>query len=590
MPTRREFLASSAVINAAPAALPAQPFALRQIRLLEGPCRSATFANAGYLDRLEAGRLLHTFRLNAGLASNAAPLGGWEKPDCEVRGHFTGHFLSGCARMYAGAGDEDLKRKAAYVVTELAKCQRALGGGYLSAFPAEFFVRLRAGKRVWAPWYTLHKLMAGMLDAASLCSNEEALSVARGMGRWAANWSRSLSREEMKRSLDVEHGGVAESLLDLYVVTRDDEFLDAATRFEHRRILDPLAARRDELKGLHANTNIPKIVAAARRFEVTGEKQYRTIADFFWDQVTRHRSYATGGNSNEEHWRTPPGVLASELGPRTQECCCTYNMLRLTRHVFGWRASAECSDYYERALFNGILGTINPEDGMTMYFVPMAPGYFKLFSRPLDSFWCCTGTGLESFSKLGDSIYFHRGDELFVNLFIASELDWTERGVRVRQTTRFPHQPSTVIEFAGGRPADLSIHLRIPSWVSGRPRIAVNGKAVANTARPGSYATLRRRWSPGDRIAAEFPMSLRAEPLPDAPEIQAFFYGPVLLAGRLGTEGLTRETMYGDPNTTDWPQAIKSAPVPAPEFVAPSGGPAAWIKPAGKPLEFRTAG
>ena len=598
MPSRREFLVSSAALAAVTcggvkekAPRIALPFPLKRVRLLESPWLEAAQANARYLHALDADRLLHTFRLNAGLPSRAEPLGGWEKPDCELRGHFTGHYLSACALTHAAAGDEELKRKAGYLVSELAKCQRALGNGYLSAFPDEFFARLKAARRVWAPWYTLHKIMAGLLDVSALCGNGQALAVVQGMAGWAIRWARSLSDAEMARSLDVEHGGVMESFLELYARTGKAEYLDAATRFEHHRVLDPLAAGRDELTGLHANTNIPKIVGAARRYEITGEPRYRDIADFFWTQVATARSYVTGGNSNREHWRTPPGTLAGELGPETEECCCTYNMLKLTRHVFGWSADPRCGDFYERALFNGILGTLNPENGMTMYFLPLASGYWKLFSRPVDSFWCCTGTGMESFSKLADSIYFQDEGGLRVNLFIASELDWPEKGVRLRQTTGFPRTPATAFEFQARQPVDLALRIRIPAWVGGKLRIRINGKQADPDGQTKGYATLNRQWSPGDRVEVDLPMSLRSEPLLGDPGLQAFLYGPLVLAGRLGTEGLTAEMAQGGPGSAYESHTVQGKPVPAPEFAANPANLSSWIEPApGQPLTFRTVG
>ncbi len=592
MSTRRQFLLACSAAAAAPSAddKSFDPFELRDVRLLPGPCLTATEANARYLHALSPDRLLHTTRLNAGLPCGAAALGGWERPDCEVRGHFMGHYLSACSLMWASTGDEELKARTVYMVAELAKCQDALGNGYLSAFPDEFLARLKAGKRVWAPWYTIHKILAGLLDVSQLCRNEHALSVAEGMAGWAARWSAGMTSQEMARTLEVEHGGMAESLVELYALTHKEEYLNAATRFTHRRVLDPLAEGHDELKGLHANTNIPKVIAAARRYEITGEPRYRAIADFFWRQVVNQRSYVTGGNSNHEHWRTPPGTLAGELGPETQECCCTYNMLKLTRHVFGWSGDARAADFYERALMNSILGTLEVPTGMTMYFVPLGSGYYKLFSRPTDSFWCCTGTGTESFSKLGDSIYFHDRSGIYVNLYIASEVEWREKGVKLRQETDFPRKNTTILRFSGS-PMELALHLRIPAWVAGQAHIRVNGKEQNIPSAPGSYATLTRHWTPGDRVELELPAALHSEPLLGDPSLQAFLYGPLVLAGRLGTSGLAQQTGEGKSGWDYEAHAVKGDPVAAPEFVARAGGPAAWIRPVpGKTLEFRTTG
>src|ERR1039458_593858 len=265
----------------------------------------------------------------------------------------------------------------------------------------------------------------------------KALDVVRGMAGWTKRWTDALSDEDMARVLRVEFGGMNEVLYNLYAVTGVKDYAEAAHRFDHERLFGPLAEGRDELKGLHVNTQIPKIIGAARRYELTGDARYRRIAEFFWTQVTQHRAYATGGTSNEEHWRSDPDKLAGELSYSTEECCCTYNMLKLTRHLFAWSPEARYFDYYERAFLNGILGTMNPKNGLTMYYVPLATGYWKVFASPRGSFWCCTGTGVESFSKLADSIYFHDENGLYVNLFLASELDWEEKGIRLRQDTAF---------------------------------------------------------------------------------------------------------------------------------------------------------
>jgi DUF1680 family protein len=566
----------------------AQPFPLKQVRLLEGPFRLAMERNRQFLHELEADRLLHTFRIAAGLPSSAQPLGGWERPNVELRGHFTGHYLSACALMHAAAGDEALKARGGAMVAELAKCQKANGGGYLSAFPPEFFERLKDGKRVWAPWYTLHKIMAGLLDLHHYCGNDQALEVLEGMAGWTKRWADPLSDEHMARVLNVEFGGMNEVLYNLYATTGNREYLELAHRFDHERVFAPLAERRDALRGLHANTNIPKVTGAARRYELTGELRYREIAEFFWRQIVEHRAYCTGGTSNHEHWRTDPDRLAGELSSETQECCCTYNMLKLTRRLFCWTAGAGYTDYYERALFNGILGTMHPENAMTMYFVPLASGYWKMFSAPRDSFWCCTGTGVESFSKLADSIYFHDEQGIYVNLFIASALEWPEKGLRIRQETGFPEQQGTTLMVEAKRPLHLALRIRAPYWATRGIGAKLNGKALKNSAGPGSYLTLTRTWKSGDKLEVSLPMSLHVHAMPDDDSLQAFMYGPLVLAGQLGTSGLTKEMMYSDPKHQ---QQLQGSPVPAPDFTAVSKDPNAWVKPvAGQPLTFRTTG
>jgi DUF1680 family protein len=563
-----------------------RPFPMTQVRLRNGVFKEAMEANRRYLLSLPPDRLLHTFRLNAGLPSSAEPLGGWEKPDCELRGHFTGgHYLSACALMYASSGDDELKAKANSMVAELAKCQRAHGDGYLSAFPEEFFARLRDGKRVWAPFYTLHKIMAGLLDVHVHCGNEQALEVAEGMAKWIGGWAQPLSDEQMQRVMETEFGGTAEALYNLYALTGNSHYLELGDRFYHKRVFDPLAAHRDELKGLHANTNIPKMTGAARRYELTEEPRFREIASFFWQEVTGARAYCTGGTSFEEFWRTEPGKLASELGQNTEECCCSYNMLKLTRHIFGWSADPRVMDYYERTLFNSRLGT-QDADGLKSYFLPLGGGYWKYFGSPFDSFWCCTGTGVEEFAKFGDTIYFHDEQGLYVNLFIASELSWPEKGVRLEQETNFPEQEKTRLVIHTERPVKMDLNVRIPYWATRGGRIMLNGEALPVFSSPSSYLTLDRTWKDGDRVEVSLPMDLHIDALAGDPTLQAVMYGPLVLAGRLGSENLSKAMVYIGNETSPG-----GKPVPVPVIASNSKDPLGWVKPiSSQPLTFRTWG
>jgi DUF1680 family protein len=562
----------------------ARAFPLRNVRLLDGPFKDAMERNRRYLHELDSGRLLHNFLVNAGLPSSAAPLGGWEEPKVELRGHFVGHFLSGCALTYAATGDEALRRKADAVVSELVRCQKALGAaGYLSAFPEEFIDRVIQGKRVWAPWYTLHKIMAGLLDMYTLCGNKQALDAAEKMAAWSKLRLDRVDDDAVQRMLRVEHGGMTEALANLYALTGNPADLALARRFDHKTFLDPLAARRDELKGLHVNTQIPKVIGASREFELTGEKYYFDAATYFWDEVVNHRSYSTGGTSNYEGWRSEPDVLASELSNASHETCCTYNMLKLTRALFTWSADPKLADYYERALWNGILSTQDPATGMAMYYVPMESGWFKTFGTPDDSFWCCTGTGVENHAKYGDSIYFHDGDTLFVNLFIASELSWPEKGMTLRQETSFPEQGGTALTISCRRDVRLDLRIRVPGWAQKGVTVTMNGEVERVRAEPGTYLSLARAWKNGDRIAVDLPMSLHLWRMPDNPNLAAVMFGPLVLAGELPTENLAREKVYG-------PYHAEGIPAPAPDLVPPSGDLDAWIKPVpGRPLNFRTA-
>jgi DUF1680 family protein len=530
---------------------------------------------------LEPDRLVHMFRVTAGLPSNAAPLGGWEAPDNELRGHYTGHYLSALAMRAEAFGDGDAKARADRLVAELAKCQKAHGNGYLSAFPEELFDRLRRDERVWAPFYTVHKILAGMIDAAALTGNAQALDVAKGIASWSARWTQPLGDAAMARVLEREYGGMNAALYDLSALAGDENLREVAHRFDHERIFAPLAEGRDELKGLHVNTTIPKIIGAARRYELTGERRYREVAEYFWREVTGRRSYCTGGTSNGESWNAAPGVIAGELSGYTQECCPTYNMLKLTRHVAAWSGDAATAEYAERALWNGILGTQHPSDGSKLYYVPLASGYWKLFGTPLHDFWCCTATGSESFAKAGEQIWARGGDAAVVEQFIASELDWKEKKLRLVQETRFPETPETAIVVRTAEPVRAEIRLRVPSWTEGRASGALNGRPVEGFAAAGGWWSLDRVWRDGDRVTLTLPMRLRFEPTPDDPSTQAAMSGPIVLAGKLGKEGLTAATLRAEPTKPRTVPEYKLDPAAAPALREGS------LSAGARPLEFR---
>ena len=601
----------------------ALPFPMAQVKLLPGQFTQAAGWNRGYMGRLAADRLLYNFRQNAGLpVGDAKPFGGWEEPadgkrGTELRGHFTGHFLSASAQLAAN-GDREAKSKGDEIVAGLAKCQQKLGGGYLSAFPTELFDRLDAhsGKPrpidpatgrpdpswlPWAPFYTIHKIMAGLLDMHQLAGNREALQVVEGMADWADRWSAAKSEAHMQEILEDEFGGMAEVLYNLSAVTNNDQWAKAGDRFTKKRFVNPLAMRRDELRGLHVNTHIPEVIGAARRYEISGDTRFHDVADFFWYEVTGARSYVTGGTSNGESWQAQPRELAHELkmSVATAECCCAYNMMKLTRHLYGWTADPRYFDYYEKLLLNHRIGTIQPETGYTQYYLSLTPGAWKTFNTEDQSFWCCTGTGVEEYSKLNDSIYWHDREGLYVNLFIPSELDWTEKGFRLRQETKFPEQPGTTLVVTAARGAAMPLRLRIPAWLETSPTVKVNGRALEASAAPGSYLAITRAWKAGDRIEMSLPMTLRAEAMPDDHSTQAFLYGPLVLAGDLGSEGLTERLIVG-PNAPRIPRPgfnpprRPDAPPPVPMIEIPSfrasGDLSSWIKPADGPLQFRTAG
>jgi DUF1680 family protein len=561
---------------------------MSQVRLLAGPCKQAADYNRAYMMRIAPERLLHTFRLNAGLPSSAQPLGGWEAPRGELRGHVLGHYLSACALQSASAGDREMKARGDEIVAELARCQKQLGtGGYLSAFPLEFFDRLDQGKNVWAPFYTYHKILAGMLDMYFHAGNKQALEVATGMAAWADEWSASKPEARMQEILRVEFGGMSESLYNLAAAANDDRWAKAGDRFNKKEFLTPLAQHRDELRGLHMNTHVPQAIGAARRFELTGDARFHDVADFFWYAVASGRTYATGGSSNNEHWLTSPGRLAAEwrVGSHHQECCCSYNMMKLTRHLYSWTGDARYFDYYERNLFNHRLGTIQPETGHTVYFLSTAPGAWKGLCSEDRSFWCCTGTGFEEYAKLNDSIYYRDEHGVSVNLYIASELDDRDRAIGLRQDTRFPDEPRTSFTITQAPPSTWTLRLRIPSWTSSAA-VKVNGRLLEATPGPGSYVSIARTWKKGDRLELELPMSLSSEPFADDPRVQAFLYGPIALAGDLGAQGLTENLIVDQQGP-----AVAKLPMSVPELRASGEKLEDWIKRDGAtPLTFHAAG
>ena len=589
----------------------AEPFPMAQVRLLPGSIyHDAQEWNRGYMQRLAADRLLYTFHANGGLPTGSVkPLGGWEQPEngqrsSELRGHFVGHFLSASAQL-ATNGDKEGKAKGDYLVAEMAKCQQKLGGKYLSAFPTTWWDRLEKGERVWAPFYTIHKIMAGMLDMYQLAGNQQALRVLEGMAAWADEWTAPKTEEHMQQILTIEFGGIAETLYRLAAATNNDRWVKTGDRFQKKSFLNPLAARRDELRGLHVNTHIPQVIAAASRYDLSGDMRFHDVADYFFEEVTQARTYVTGGTSNAEAWLAPPRRLAAELklSVNTAECCCAYNMLKLARHLYGWRPDPAYFDYYEHLLLNHRIGTIRPKSGLTQYYLSLGPGVWKTFNTEDQTFWCCTGSGVEEYSKLNDSIYWRDTDGLFVNLFIPSELDWTEKGFKLRQETRFPESPNTALTVTAARPGDVAIRLRVPGWLRTAPTVKVNGKPMESSAAPGSYLALKRTWKAGDRIEMELPMHLRVQAMPDDASMQAFLYGPLVLAGDLGAEGLTEAHIIGPnlrvgaPNVEQFGSPLGPAstapPVPeieVPSFRASSADLSSWIKPADGPLAFRTAG
>jgi DUF1680 family protein len=520
-------------------------FDLRQVRLLDGPFKHAMQKDGEYLLYLEPDRLLAWFRKDAGLKPKAEVYGGWETQG--IAGHSLGHYLTACALMYASTGDDRFKKKVDYIVDEMQIIQATNGNGYIAAIPEgrRVFKEIHEGKietqnfnlnGVWVPWYTLHKQLMGLVDVYYYCGNRKALDVGIKLADWICWFCDKLTDEQMQRMMRCEHGGINEALANVYAMTGNEKYLKCAQKFYHKAVMDPLSKSEDCLPGLHANTQVPKLIGLARLYELTGNKTYHDAASYFWDTVVHNHSYVIGGNSNHEYFG-PPGKLNDRLSERTTETCNTYNMLKLTQHLFAWKDDAEYMDYYERALYNHILASQNPEDGMMAYCVPLNTGGRKRYSNRDRSFWCCVGTGIENHAKYGAAIYSHGPGTLYVNLFIPSVLTWKEEGITVKQETAFPAEDTVKITVTCAEPEDGTLAVRHPAWAKGILEVKINGKKIAVDSKPGTYARITRTWNSGDMVTIKLPMSLYTEAMPDNPKRIALLYGPLVLAGDLGGEG-----------------------------------------------------
>ncbi|MEP7257349.1 MAG: beta-L-arabinofuranosidase domain-containing protein [Flavitalea sp.] len=532
----------------------AYAFDLQDIRLLNSRFSENMEREQHWLLALPNDRLLHSFNINAGLSSNNnlnktglnEPLGGWEALDMEVRGHSMGHFLSGLALQYASTGDIRFKNKGDSLVAELAKVQRALNqNGYLGAFPQNYIDRNINGLSVWAPWYTLHKIFAGLNDMYLLTGNKQALEIESGMASWAYNKLSALPEDTLERMQKNEVGGMSETLYNLYSITNDPKHLQLAEMFYHHAVLDPLMQKEDKLNHIHANTTIPKIIGEARGYELTGDSSKYEVTHFFWDDIIKNHTYANGGNSDKELF-FEPGKISEHITGNTTETCNTYNMLKLTRHLFTWNADEKYAEYYEQALYNHILGQQDPQSGMVGYYMPMKPGAYRIYSSFDNSFWCCVGTGFESHSKYGEAIYYHDDKGVFINLFIPSELNWKEKGFTLLQETAFPRESKSSFTIKQTNGENISLYMRYPAWATSGATLKINGRKLVINNKPGSYITITRKWKANDKIEVNFPMSLRWAPTPDNPAKAAIAYGPILLAGAMGTEGMTAPAPFLD--------------------------------------------
>lgn len=576
-----------------------EPFPLKDVRLLDGPFLEAQKRDEAYLLKLEPDRMLHNFRVNAGLEPKAPVYGGWESvqtwADIRAHGHTLGHYLTAASLMYASTGHDEMKKRVDYIVAELKECQDAGKTGLVCAFPDNTaqIDNLVAGRRaIGVPWYTLHKIFAGLRDAYLYCGSAIARDVLVKLTDWAVNVTRDMNDEQFQRMLGVEHGGMNEVLADVYSLTKDEKHLALAERFCHMAVLTPLSEGSDTLNGLHSNTQIPKFVGFERLHQVTGKPQYHTASEFFWKTVTEKRSFVTGGNGDNEHF-FPIDQFARHLpSAKTMETCCSHNMLRLTRLLFAEKPTTAYADYYERTLFNTILASQDLDTGMMTYFQSTRPGYLKLFCTPFDSFWCCTGTGIENHAKYGDSIYFRgmadspQENSIYVNLFIASALNWKEKGITLRQITSFPEVGKTRLEITANSSKKFALHIRHPAWAA-TASVHINGRTTETSKQSGSYIVLDRRWKNGDVVEVDMPMALRLELLPGTTDTAAVVYGPIVLVGALGHEVKPGDDLHVNERTIG---SVFNESIDVPIF---SGGLAdipAKIKPTGAPLTFKTEG
>lgn len=526
--------ACSPFAHASAVPLAAEPFPLDRVRLLDGPFLEAQQLNARFLlEVVEPDRLLAGFRAQAGLPKKAERYGGWEARG--INGHSLGHYLSALATLYSSTGDARALERLRYVVSELAACQAANGDGYVLPVNKRVYEDLRAGRikaagfslnDEWVPNYTLHKIFAGLRDAYRHAGDKQALEVERHLADYLAGIYDKLSPAQAQEILKAEFGGMNEVFADLTTDTGDPRYLKLAeTIFHHDAVLDPLEAGRDNLDGMHGNTQVPKLVGLARQYQMTGYKPALTGVDTFWDSVVHRRSFANGGHGDHEHF-FPPAQFPQKLGPQNAETCNTYNMIKLAGMRFSWEPSAADMDFVERGLINHVLTNLGREPGEFGYFLPFGHIAYKTFSTPFDSWWCCVGTGMENPTRYGEQAYFHHDDTLWVNLYLASRLNWRERGVALRQETAFPDSDTVRLVVEAKQPARFTLKLRHPAWCAA-PELVVNGKTVAVASTPSSYIELAREWRHGDVIELRLPMTLRTEPLPHSDEkIVALMYGP----------------------------------------------------------------
>jgi DUF1680 family protein len=572
----------------------ARPLPLTAVRLTGGPLKRAQDLDAEYLLALQPDRMLAFYRQRAGLTPKGEPYAGWDGDGRQLTGHIAGHYLSAVSLMWAVTGDARFKERADYIVKELKEVQDKHGDGFLfaQAGARECFEKVVKGEirsagfdlnGLWVPWYVLHKTLAGLRDAYRHAGNATALDVSIKAATWADRIFAKLDDAQVQKMLNTEFGGMPEVLADLYADTGDERWLALSRRFEHRAVLDPLKRHEDRLSGIHGNTNVPKLIASAVRFGYAGDLDDIVAAAFFWDRVVNHHTFATGGHGKDEYWREPDRY-GEILDGRTSESCNIYNMLKLTRRLFAHRPRVEYAEFHERALFNHVLGSIDPKDGATCYMVPVGRSVRREYADMQRSFTCCVGSGMESHGLHGHGIYYEAGDRLWVNLYAPSTAEWTAAKARVQLETDFPEGESATLSLTLAAPKRLTLALRRPAWAGDGFAVSVNGEPVASVQPAPAYVEIDRTWKSGDKVALTLPKALRLEPTPDNPRRAAILWGPLVLAGDLGPEP-ERERGQGQGQG-------RRAPLPeAPVLLAASRPVADWVKPVpDKHGEFRTAG
>lgn len=552
---------------------PHRPLPRGSVHLLEGMLSQRAALNRCYMLSLKTEHLLQNHYLEAGLW-NPRDLpqdahGGWESPTCQLRGHFVGHWLSAAAHAWANSADSELKARADHIVSELARCQAENGGEWVFSIPEKYLDWIARGKKIWAPHYTIHKTLMGLVDMAQLAGSTQALEILSRAARWFTRWTAQFTRAQMDDILDVETGGMLEVWADLYALTGQPAHRALMQRYDRPRLFERLLAGEDALTNQHANTTIPEALGAARAWEVNAEPRWRQVAQAYWDwAVTRRGYYATGGQTNDELW-TPPFELADRLGLETQEHCVVYNMMRLAETLFRWTGDPLYMDYHERNLVNGILAQQHPRTGMVAYYLPMRAGTQKQWGTPTGHFWCCHGTLLQVHSMHTERIFYEHDKGIAVAQWIPSTAVWNNPRGEVELTLaedtrdRLVHHPGSdiyTLAVTCQTPAAFQLALRIPWWVQGCARLSLNGQGIELNAPPGGWAVVERFWN-RDCLRVEFPRALSLCPLPDAPETAAFMDGPAVLAGiypeaQPGSTALEEFTLLGD---TSHPETLLAA-------------------------------